>query len=703
MGKSKSNLKAHVPVRLNILFFVVFILFSALILRLGFVQIVQGEDYQEQLERTINISSPVEAPRGLMYDRYGNVVVDNELQLTVTFTNRRTSSREILETARKLNQYITVEQENPNQRDMRDFFLLINDLSNEEYDVMLELLTVDEPYEVLSFQEQRDLGLDDQEAYEERLRRIGDEQLDLITDEGWEVFGIWREFIAGYNYLPHKVSRGVTYEEAALIMENMEDLPGVDIVRDSARSYPYEDSLRGIFGRVGSIQRESLDQYLANGYNRNDLVGNSYLEQQYESVLRGRSGSLNNYMDRSGEFLRNPEEVQGKRGNDLILGVDMELQQRVEEIVADEISSSAHQFVGDEQAYVVMMDPHTGDVLSMVGHGENVNDSSVTQFATEAGSSIKGATVLTGYETGVFAHGEQIVDRTIDQLPDTPSISSVRALGRINDIQALERSSNIYMAEVGMRLINYIPGVSGTNWGDYVGAYNTLRYYYSQFGLGVETGIDLPSEVTGLKGSTQYPGQMLFLTFGQYDTYTPIQLAQYTSVIANGGYRVAPRLVTEIREPGENKHELGALNKQFEPKVLNRIDMSDQDLARVQQGFYQVMHGSEGTARSYFRNLDYDVAGKTGTAQVTVDGESANNQTLVGYAPYDNPEVAFSIVVPGVQREDAGGIANRIGRDIMEAYFELKDNRPAPGDPSEQLYDDEDLGGINQAEDEEDE
>ncbi|TMW74123.1 penicillin-binding protein 2 [Alteribacter natronophilus] len=679
MGKTKSNLKAHVPVRLNVLFFVVFILFSALILRLGFVQIVQGEQYQEQLERTINISSPVEAPRGLMYDRHGNVVVDNELQLTVTYTNRRTSSREILETARKLNEYITVEQDRINPRDVQDFFLLLNDLSDEDNDEFLELLTIDEPYEVLSFQEQRELGMNDQEAYEERLNRVGDEEMDMITDEGWEVFGIWREFIAGYNYLPHKVLRGIEYEEAAKIMENMEDLPGVDIARDSARAYPFGDSLRGVFGNLGPIERDRVEEYLANGYNRNDEVGRSYLENQYEPVLKGRSGSLNNHMDRTGEFLRNPEEVEGKRGNDLVLSIDMELQQQVEEIVENELSSSARHFIEDEQAFVVMMDPHTGDVLSMVGEGgEFVDDTSAINYATEAGSTIKGATVLIGYETGVFQHGEQIIDRTIDNLPDSPSISSHRPLGRINDIQALERSSNIYMAEVGMRLINYIPGYSGRNWGDFRGAFHTLRYYYSQFGLGVSTGVDLPSEATGVSGATNNPGTMLFLTFGQFDTYTPMQLAQYTSVIANGGYRIAPRLVTEIREPGESKSELGALNRQMEPKVLNRIDMSDQDLARVQQGFYQVVHGSQGTARTYFRDVDVDVAGKTGTAQVRVNGEDANNQSFVGYAPYNDPEVAFAVVVPGVSREQgAGGIANRISEEIMEAYFDLQENRSA--------------------------
>ncbi|WP_026689253.1 penicillin-binding transpeptidase domain-containing protein [Alteribacter aurantiacus] len=681
MGERRN--KAHVPVRLNTLFFVVFILFSALILRLGIVQIVQGEEYQEQLERTINISSPVEAPRGLIYDRNGNVVVDNELQMTVTYTNRRTSMKEMLEVARELNTYITIEQERINERDIKDYWLVLNQERNE----MLDLTHYDEPYDILPLDEQRELGLSENEAYMERLERITEEHLGMITDEGMEVFHIWREFIAGFNYLPHKVAQGIEYEEAARIMENMEDLPGVDIIRDSQRKYPYGDTLARMFGNTGSIPRERVDEFLANGYTRNESVGTSYLEAQYESVLRGRNGSLDNHMNRQGDFLRNPEVNEGSRGNDLILSIDMELQQRVEEAIEKELSESARHFIEEEDAYVVMMDPNTGEVLSMAGHNNNELGNVLSGF--EVGSSMKGASVLIGYETGVFSHGEQIVDRPI-QLPGegVRPVRSHRPLGRINDIQALEQSSNIYMAEIALRLSNYIPQVSNT-WGDYHSVYDLLRYHYAQFGLGVETGIDLPNEATGY-GSGIYgnPGNMLFLTFGQYDTYTPMQLAQHVSVIANGGYRIAPRIVSEIREPGRNKHDLGPLVRQNDPKVLNKIPMSDQDLARVQEGFRQVMHGSQGTARSFFGDLDYKVAGKTGTAQRTIEGEAANNQTLVGYAPYDDPEVAFAIVVPGVSTTH-GGVANRIGVEIMEAYFELKEGRSDDVDESEMLFEEE--------------
>ncbi|UCZ54546.1 penicillin-binding protein 2 [Bacillus shivajii] len=667
----KKNKKSHLPVRLNIIFFLVFLLFSALILRLGVVQIVQGEEYQEQLERTVNISVPVEAPRGLMYDRYGNILVDNELLFTVTYTNRRTLPSEMLETAKKLNEYITQEPRNIYDREIREFWgLLHSDSEDGELSEFDELLTIEDASE-------QEIPMD--EIYDRRLALIPDEEIERLkeSEEDMHVFGIWREFIAGYNNLPHKVKRGISYESAAQIMENLEDLPGVDIIRDSRRLNVFDDTLSGIIGNVGSIRRDDLDYYLSQGYRRNEEVGTSFLEAQYESVLRGEKGSLDNFLDREGNFLRNPEEQLGSRGNDLVLTFDIELQQKVEEIVNREVEAVASEFVGDPDAYVVMMEPHTGEVLSIARYKRDETGTITSAF--EMGSTIKGATVLAGYDSGALPPGSRILDRPID-LPQTPLIRSHQRLGYINDLQALERSSNIYMTYVAMNLVNYTPGVSGTNWNisKVYDTYDYLRNYYNQFGLGVHTGIDLPSEAVGIDGGYQAPGNLLYLTFGQFDTYTTMQLTQYVATLANGGYRIAPRVVREIREPGKDRGELGPISQQMKPKVLNTVDTNDEYLDRVKEGFRLVMHGSNGTARSFFNDADYEVGGKTGTAQVSVNGEKANNQALVGFAPFDEPEVVFSVLAPGMDRTTQARLANTIGRQILDAYFDLKEQRRGP-------------------------
>ncbi|SDY53836.1 Cell division protein FtsI/penicillin-binding protein 2 [Evansella caseinilytica] len=660
----KKGKKNHIPVRLNLLFFLVFLLFSALILRLGFVQIVQGEDFEEKLERTINISVPVEAPRGLMYDRFGNVVVDNDLLLTATYTNRYTPQAEMLATARRLNEYITLEPTRVYERDIREYWSL---LFPDEYEAKLPL------------EEAKTLDIGGDDIHKERLDRITEEELERLTDEDMEVFALWREFNVGYNNLPHKIKRGISYEEAALIMENLESLPGVDIIRDSRRKYVYADSLRGVFGNVGSIPKDDIDYFLANGYERNAEVGRSYLESQYETVLSGRKGQLDNFMDQDGNFLKNPEERLGSRGNDLVLTFDMELQQHVEAIIESRVKEFSASFIGEPNAYVVMMEPHTGDVLAMAGY---TSDIATFTLGFEMGSAIKGATVLAGFDTGVITPQTTILDRTLN-LPGARPISSHRPLGYVNYSSALEMSSNIYMVEIAMRIIGYIPGVSGTNWGNFYRGYDVLRSYYSQFGLGVKTGIDLPNEFTGINGgNSREPGQLLFLSFGQFDTYTPLQLAQYVSTIANDGYRIAPRVVKEIREPGRSREELGPISQQLEPKVLNKLAIDESYIDLVKQGFYQVTHGSRGTATGFFGNAgkpysDYQVAGKTGTAQVFVDGREANNQTFVAFAPYDAPEVAIAVVVPGINKNQSG-VANRISQDILYAYFSLEEQRSGP-------------------------
>lgn len=171
---------------------------------------------------------------------------------------------------------------------------------------------------------------------------------------------------------------------------------------------------------------------------------------------------------------------------------------------------------------------------------------------------------------------------------------------------------------------------------------------------------------------------MLDFAIGQYDTYTPLQMAQYVSTIANGGYRLKPQLVKEVREPDAQKG-IGAVVESVQPQVLNKVNMSSDEIGEVQAGFKRVM--TKGTAASQFASAKYSPAGKTGTAQSFYDGpnksktgESTYNTTLVAYAPADNPEIAISVVVPWayVNYSDRYSITNEIGREVLDKYFELK-------------------------------
>ncbi|GAK14599.1 cell division protein FtsI [Geomicrobium sp. JCM 19039] len=248
-------------------------------------------------------------------------------------------------------------------------------------------------------------------------------------------------------------------------------------------------------------------------------------------------------------------------------------------------------------------------------------------------------------------------------------------MGYINDLDAIRRSSNVYMAEISMRLAEV--NRSTNQWPRLGEAHNDLRQHYAQFGLGTETGIDLPRESSGLIG-TSNSGNLLYLSFGQYDTYTPLQLGQFSATMANGGERMRTRLVRDVLEPSMENGTAGSSIRHYAPEVMNTVSNTNADFQRMQEGMRQVVAVSGqtgGTAYDDFNgsnSTDYSLAAKTGTAQTTVNGMELNNQTMVAYAPYDNPEIAVAVIVPSVALDDHGnnsGIANTMAREAMNLFF----------------------------------
>ncbi|PJW15478.1 MULTISPECIES: penicillin-binding protein 2 [unclassified Geobacillus] len=683
----KRKKRAQVPIRLNILFFFVFLLFSVLILRLGVVQIVYGEDYRREVERTQDeiVSTPV--PRGKIYDRFGRVIVDNTPQKAITYTRSKTTQpEEILDIARKLAQYIDIPdaEKKVTERDMKDYWILTHPK---------------EAKRKVSEQERKklaDQGLTqkeiDKKVYEWTLDRITKQDLAQISKAELEVIAIKHEMESGYALTPQTVkSKGVTDREYAVVSEHLGELPGVNTTVDWDRKYVYDNTFRSVLGSVTEedegVPRERLDYFLARDYSRNDRVGKSYLEMQYEEVLHGKKAKVKNVVDKSGNVISVEQVYPGERGKDLVLTIDAELQQKVEEIIQQEILATKRKGRSPllDRAFVVMMNPKTGEVLAMAG--KLLRDGEFVDFAigniTSAyamGSAVKGATVLTGFQTGVLHPNTYIKDEPL-YIYRTPEKKSWKTMGTINELTALKQSSNVYMFKTAIAIgggvyrphqpLDINPA-----------AFTTMRHYFSQFGLGVKTGLDLPNELSGFQGQSKLPGFLLDLAIGQYDMYTPMQLAQYVSTIANGGYRMKPQLVKEIREPSIDGKEPSRVIKRFEPIVLNRVDMKTEYIERVQEGFRRVMQEPGGTAYAYFAGAPYKPAGKTGTAEAFYDGpiksrrnDSTYNLTLVGYAPYNDPQVSFAVVVPWATQGESDGINNRIGRRILDAYFELKVKR----------------------------
>lgn len=684
MAEKKNKARSQVSARLNILFLGVFLLFSALILRLGMVQIVQGESYEEELTHVSNQTARIDAPRGLMYDSYGNVVVDNSMELSVTYTNPGNQKAEdILELAIKLSDFIEVDTENLRFRDKQEYWYVTH--SEKERKALIEGKKVD-----------------DKDEYQTIIDEITEEMVDGYSKEEEQVIAIFTHMLRGTSGTPQRIKQSITEEEAHVLSEHLDKLPNIDLQRDATREYVYGDTLRQLYGSVGSIQSEKVDDYLANGYARSDLVGNSYLELQYENVLRGTKAEISRTSTRTGgeEAESVVEETLGSRGNDLVLSVDMEYQQLLDEAVEKHVMKNRGYYLQQQEgsAYAIVMNPKTGEILAISGFvdpaGEDesyLHPTGAVNNAFEFGSVVKGASVLTGMQEGVVTPDTVVNDRPL-HFNGTPEKKSVTSMGPVNMGTALERSSNVYMFEIAMRMGNYtynsnIPQSQRSLFGLSVAndVLERSRYYFSQFGLGTQTGIDLPHEVTGITGVPQEPGASLDFMIGQFDTYTTLQIGQYASTIANDGVRMRPRLVKEILEPSINGEEATVV-KEFAPEVLNEVDMSKDKLDVVQNGFRRVVTGSRGTASSI--KTDVPIAAKTGTAEISVaigEGDNrqvlnGNNQSFIGYAPYDDPEIAFAVIAPKVQipRGTSYKIAQSIAQDLVNDYFDLQENREGP-------------------------
>ncbi|WP_459502687.1 peptidoglycan D,D-transpeptidase FtsI family protein [Bacillus sp. C1] len=688
--------KTSISIRLNILFFGVFILFSAIIVQLGKVQIVDGETYKNQVKKNEDATMSIPVPRGKMYDREGKPVVDNRALRTITYTRlKEASSEDILKTATDIAKILEISEEEINKLtevDKKDFWMQLNKKRAEA-----KITKQDEE----KFREKGIEGKElDKRIEELRRKRITEEELGELTSQDLKVLAIKSKMSSGYQMTPQIIKKDVTEQEYTRISENLTKFPGIDATVDWERNYINGDLFRSVLGNITSAEeglpKEHLDSYLVRGYNRNDRVGKSYIEQRYEDVLHGTKEEVKNNMDKAGNVIQTEIVSKGKSGNNLTLTIDMELQKKVEESIEKHLKAFKSSEPLLDRAFVVMMDPKTGQLLSMAGKRfvEKDGKAEVEDFALgnmvtsyELGSAVKGATLLTGYQTGAIQPDTQFYDTPMKFKGTRVKKSwNVSGFGNVNDLRALQVSSNVYMFHTALQIagVNYVPNSSLDIKQE---AFDTMRYYFKQFGLGVPTGINLPNEITGqTRQKDSQPGFLLDFSIGQYDTYTPLQLAQYISTIANDGYRMQPQIVQEIREQTSKKEDIGKVIQSIEPVVLNRVDVKSEYIDRVKEGFRWVFQEGDGTGVKYFKNASYKPAGKTGTAQTVYGGDNkigrnekgermeCYNLTLVGYAPYDNPEIAFSVVVPWVHN-DKGGINSLIGRDILDIYFDLKKQR----------------------------
>ena len=672
--------KSHIPFRLNLLFLIVFFSFIALISRLAYIQLVKGDEFVALVQRTETTTAKKSVPRGSIYDSQGRILVGNKPKLAINYTRPAdVKASTMLEIAKKLTTLISVDASELKERDLKDYWVATNP------DKVDSLLTADEKKKIAKE------NLSTSQTYEMQLEHIPADELNY-SDAEKQVIAIFTKMNSAYALSTVTLkNEGVTEQEVAKISERLGELRGVDVDSDWDREYPMGDMLKTILGTVSSektgLPSDRVKSLLEQGYSLNDRVGTSYLEEQYETVLSGTKTVVKSQTNTKGEVVNSTETYPGKGGSNLILTIDTEFQKKIEDIATKSVEEMTDPAA--DRVYIVVMNPKNGDVLGITGKKKkfdaNFNSTGVEDDALGAinnsfgmGSVVKPATVLSGYMDGAITlEDNTIVDEPIEFEASKPKSSWFNRNGKmeLTDLDALERSSNVYMIKLAMKMGGQTTYEKGGRLNINLSLFDKLREYYAQFGLGVRTGIDLPNEGKGYNGGTANAFSALDFAFGQFDLYTPLQLAQYMSTIANGGTRIAPRLVKEIHETSPSGG-IGNLEDVVPTKIMNSIPVSKEILDHIKEGLYRVTHGENGTSATTFRTYSPQVAGKTGTTEAFYSGpnpaytnEAVENSTFISYAPYDNPEIVVAVVAPYFKDGYPSDYAAKVAKQVYDAYF----------------------------------
>ena len=665
-----------IPIRLNLLFAIVILLFMTIIGRLLYMQVLNKDFYETKLASASQTRVTTGSARGEIYDAAGKPLVENTVKQVVAFTrSNKMTATDLRDISTKLLTYVTVASPDLTERQMADYYLA----DPAVYKKTVEALPKDKRFDSDGNQ------LSEAQLYNNAAESITSDQLNYSEDEK-KVIYLFNQLNAVGNFATGNIQTDpLSDTQVAVIASASKELPGISISTSWDRKI-LETSLSSIVGTVSSeksgLPAEEVDAYLKKGYSLNDRVGTSYLEKQYEEVLQGKRTVKEIHLDKHGdmESVENIEE--GSKGKNIKLTIDLAFQDSVDSLLKSyfnsELANGGAKY--SEGVYAVALNPKTGAVLAMSGIKHNLETGDLTPDSLGTvtnvfvpGSVVKAATISSGWENGVLSGNQTLTDQPIvfqGSAPINSWYTPYYGSFPVTAVEALEYSSNAYMVQtaLGMMGQTYQPNMTvKTN--QLESAMGKLRATFGEYGLGVSTEIDLPDESTGFIPQKFDLANYLTNAFGQFDNYTPMQLAQYVATIANNGVRLAPHIVEGIYD-NNDKGGLGELIQAINTKEINKVNISESDMAILHQGFYQVSHGTSPltTGRAFSDGATVSISGKTGTAESYVaGGQEANNTNAVAYAPTENPQIAVAVVFPH-NTNLTKNVGPAIARDIINLY-----------------------------------
>lgn len=611
------------------------LLYIVCIIRLSYLMFYKKNYYNKILETKNNkIIYGSSAPRGRILDRNGNIIVDNIGIKTIIYNRLKgVSVSDEISVANKLSEVIDINSGSDNEI---KYFYYIN--NKDKINNMLDK-------KIIKKYEERKISY--KKLLDYKLDLIDSNIINSLSDNFKKASKIYSIMTTGYDYQDKVIKKDLTDEEYSKVIEL--GLIGVRTELSFKRINNY-NILSEIIGNVGSIPKENVDYYKSNGYQMDDIVGVSYLEKYYEKYLKGEKA----------EYKINPDNTitkikDEKIGNDLVLNIDINIQDKIEKLLESEILKakeykSSRYYNG---SYIVVSDPYSGAIISMVGKSFNNgnfynNEVGNINKSYTVGSVVKASTISVGYKYNIIDIGTTVTDSCV-KLKNKTQKCSWKSLGRVNDLRALQESSNYYqfLIAIGLTGEKYRYNMSLNNL-DY--AFKIYRDTLASYGLGVKTGIDLDNENIGIIGETISDDLLLNLSIGQYDTYTPIELTQYINTVANNGSRIALSLMKEIVSPE------GKVILKNEGNVLNTIDLDEKYKNRIKEGLRNVSLYGTG---SYYIDKKYNASSKTGTSESILDSDLdgkadtfATTRTFVSYMPSDNPLYSLIIVSPNIDYKE---------------------------------------------------
>jgi penicillin-binding protein 2 len=517
-------------------------------------------------------------------------------------------------------------------------------------------------------------------------------------------------------YASVRLATKLTEKQLSYIQEHKSVLPGVEVVAESQRVYPFGDLAGQVLGYTGKITKEDEAKYKQLGYINTQIVGRAGLELEYEHQLQGSVGyEFTTVNQTDGSVTSLGFSPQPKPGDNLRLTIDGRLQAETQNEIINMINQSKYKDEIDD-ASAVAIDVKTGGVLAMVSypyvdpnwfadgvsaakHATYLSTTSAQmnhaiQSPMYPGSTVKPANLITGLQLGAISPSTVIQDHMITRVGQATLSDDGMSHGWVDPIKAIGVSCDTFFYELGLNMGKWFGGVSNyQHWLNTSFAQGITNLFKGEwdFGLGQITGIDLPYEEQGifyvedsrqqmarvpfhlqqaedaLKKTGQYPmyGSPVDLAFagiGQSQQFTPIQLAQYVATIANNGKRLKPHVVQEIIPQDGSKPTV------IQPVVENVVKANPEYFKIAQEGMYAALYSPGGTAYGVFNNDPYKAAGKTGTAEITVHGKKVDNSVFIAYAPYDNPQIAVAVMVPGAGygAESAAPVAEK----MFNTYFQ---------------------------------